>query len=97
LVDRLGGGRDPLKPREIKSLPDAALAERAMRRVGDQFVAVERSNGSGVDFFDHPLPYSNWLCRVNRYWVPDTILAGKISQPQDRWSDPVTVERFFGI
>lgn len=68
-----------------------------MAKVAEKFVARADQNGPGAVFYDRPLPYGEWLCRVNAYRIHPTILTGEIKLKQDAWADPLLVERMYGI
>lgn len=82
---------------EMPSGSSAELGAKVLGKVGDQFVAHRRDQNIGITFYDQPKPYGDWLCRVNRYFVPEKVLTGKMVQTQDWWDDNLAVEMEYGV
>ena len=82
---------------ERDSSSSSQLGAQILGKVGGLSVAHRRVNGQGVVFYDQPKPYGDWLCRVNRYFVPEKTLTGKTELPQDWWADDLAIEREYGI
>jgi hypothetical protein len=75
----------------------APLAAQALTKASAYFVAQRRIPGSGVTFYDQPKPYGDWLCRVKAIYVPEKVLTGKLTLPQDRWEDDVDASELYGV
>ena len=89
-------GSVPSNP-DTESASSAQLGAQVLGKVSSHFVAHRRDQNVGVAFYDQPKPYGDWLCRVNRYFVPEKTLTGKIVQPQDWWADDLAVEMEYGV
>lgn len=75
----------------------AQLGATVLSKVSSHFVAHRREKGGGIVFYDQPKPYGDWLCRVNRYFVPEKTLTGKMALEQDWWADDLEVAREYGV
>lgn len=73
------------------------LGRETLGKIGNKLVAHRRTLGGGIVFYDQPKPYGSWLCRVNRYSVPEKTLTGLNVLPQDHWDDDLEMTREYGV